>query len=78
MQPLRRSPRDLTNVKNTMSTCPRPRRCRTPELMQFQVRVIALENLMIMLLAEGSDRQLELAREMAAYISPRLASHPIR
>ena len=41
------------------------------ELVQLQVRVIALENLMIMLLAEGFDRQLELAREMAAYISPR-------
>ena len=41
------------------------------ELVQLRVRVIALENLMIMMLAEGSDRQLELAREMAAYISPR-------
>ena len=26
---------------------------------------------MIMMLAEGSDRQLQLAREMAGYISPR-------
>ena len=41
------------------------------ELIQLRVRVIALENLMIMVLAEGSDRQLELAREMATYISPR-------
>ena len=49
------------------------------ELVQLQVRVIALENLMIMLLAEGSDRQLELAREMAAYISPRpcFTHHPL-
>jgi hypothetical protein len=49
------------------------------ELVQLQVRVIALENLMIMLLAEGPDRQLELAREMAAYISPRpgFTHHPL-
>lgn len=49
------------------------------ELIQLRVRVIALENLMIMMLAEGSDRQLELAREMAAYISPRpgFTQHPL-
>ena len=41
------------------------------ELVQLQIRVIALENLVISLLAEGSDRQLALAREMADYISPR-------
>src|SRR5664279_2523977 len=41
------------------------------ELVQLQIRVIALENLVIALLAEASDRQLHLAREMAAYISPR-------
>lgn len=49
------------------------------ELVQLQVRVIALENLLIMMLAEASDRQLELAREMAAYISPRpgFTRHPL-
>lgn len=49
------------------------------ELVQLQVRVIALENLLIMLLAEGSDRQLQLAREMATYISPRagFTHHPL-
>ena len=41
------------------------------ELVQLRVRVIALENLVISLLAEASDRQLDHAREMAAYISPR-------
>ena len=41
------------------------------ELVQLQIRVIALENLVIALLAEASDRQLDLAREMATYISPR-------
>lgn len=49
------------------------------ELVQLQVRIIALENLMILLFAEGSDRQLELALEMAAYISPRpgFTHHPL-
>lgn len=41
------------------------------ELVQLRIRVIALENLVIGLLAEASDRQLDLAREMAVYISPR-------
>ena len=49
------------------------------ELVQLRVRVIALENLMISLLAEASDRQLELVREMASYISPRpgFTLHPL-
>jgi hypothetical protein len=49
------------------------------ELVQLRVRVIALENLVITLLAEASDRQLERIREMAGYISPRLGSahHPL-
>ena len=41
------------------------------ELVQLQVRVIALENLLIALLSEASDSQRTLAREMATYISPR-------
>jgi hypothetical protein len=41
------------------------------ELVQLRVRVIALENLVISLLSQSSDGQLELVREMAAYISPR-------
>jgi hypothetical protein len=41
------------------------------ELVQLRIRVIALENLVISLLAQSPDRQLELVREMAAYISPR-------
>ena len=41
------------------------------ELVQLRVRGIALENLVISLLAEASDRQLDRVREMAAYISPR-------
>lgn len=41
------------------------------ELVQLRIRVIALENLVITLLAEASDRQLDLALKMAVYISPR-------
>ena len=49
------------------------------ELVQLRIRVIALENLVIALLAGASDRQLVLAREMAAYISPRpgFTPHPL-
>jgi hypothetical protein len=41
------------------------------ELAPLRIRVIALENLVIALLAQMSDRQLDLARKMATYISPR-------
>jgi hypothetical protein len=44
------------------------------ELVRLRVRVIALENLVITMLAEASDRQLERVREMASYISPRPGS----
>jgi hypothetical protein len=49
------------------------------ELVQLRVRVIALENLVISLLVEASDRQFDLAREMAAFISPRpsFTHHPL-
>lgn len=49
------------------------------ELVHLRVRVIALENLVISLLARASDRQLDLVREMAAYISPRpgFTHHPL-
>jgi hypothetical protein len=49
------------------------------ELVQLRVRVIALENLVISLLAEAPDRQLDLAREMAAFIAPRpgFTHHPL-
>jgi hypothetical protein len=49
------------------------------ELVQLRIRVIALENVMITLLAAASDRQLDLVREMAATISPRPGStqHPL-
>jgi hypothetical protein len=49
------------------------------ELMALHVRMIALENMVIALLAATSDQQLDLAREMAAYISPRpgCIQHPL-
>jgi hypothetical protein len=49
------------------------------DLIALRVRVIALENLLISLLATTSDQQLELAREMAGYISPRpgFTHHPL-
>ena len=49
------------------------------ELVTLRIRVIALENLMISLLATASDDQVRLAREMAGYISPRpgFTQHPL-
>jgi tellurite resistance-related uncharacterized protein len=49
------------------------------ELVLLRIRVIALENLVLALLADASDRQLDLAREMAAFISPRpgFTHHPL-
>jgi hypothetical protein len=49
------------------------------ELVQLRIRVIALENLVMALLAEGSDKQINAAREMATYISPRpgFTQHPL-
>lgn len=48
------------------------------ELVQLQIRVIALENLVIALLIDASDRQIDLVRDMAAYISPRPGFTPHR
>jgi hypothetical protein len=49
------------------------------ELVQLQVRMIALENLVIALLSQASPQQLDLVREMATYISPRpgFTPHPL-
>lgn len=46
------------------------------ELVLLRVRVIALENLLIVLLAEGSDNQRRAACEMADIISPRVGATP--
>ena len=49
------------------------------DIVVLRVRVIALENLLISLLATASEQQLELAREMAGYILPRpgFTQHPL-
>ncbi|MEO5883831.1 MAG: hypothetical protein ABIQ06_15545 [Caldimonas sp.] len=49
------------------------------ELVQLRIRVVALENLLLALLAEGTDAQTTLAKEMAAYILPRegYTPHPL-
>ena len=49
------------------------------ESAALHVRVIALENLVIALLAAASDQKLEVARKMASYISPRpgFTHHPL-
>ena len=56
-----------------------PPRLSDAELVHLRVRVIALENLLIALLGDASDRQLGLVREMAAYIFPRsgFTHHPL-
>jgi hypothetical protein len=46
------------------------------ELAQLRIRIIALENLLIALLAQAPDVQLSRAREMATYISPRPGHTP--
>ena len=40
------------------------------ELIQLRIRVIALENVVMALLAGASDERLMMVREMAAYIAP--------
>ena len=49
------------------------------EMVHLRVRVIALENVVIALLAQSSDRQLALVHDMAAYRSPRtgFTRHPL-
>ena len=57
---------------------------RTPaltdaELVQLHKRVVALENVVIALLARAPDSELSLVREMATFISPRpgFTHHPV-
>lgn len=66
----------LTSVSHAYEDVPE---LTNTELVQLRIRVIALENMIIAVLAEGSDRQRQLAREMAEYISPRpgFAQHPL-
>ncbi len=65
-------------VEPTAVEAPMPEN-NAAEVGALHIRVIALENLVIALLATASDRQLEQAREMARYISPRpgFTPHPL-
>lgn len=50
---------------------PSDRHISAAEVMQLRIRVIALENLVIGLLAMSTPGQLHRIRSLAAYISPR-------
>ncbi len=72
------------NEGGALASMPTETRAEVPELtntelVQLRIRVIALENLMIAILAEASDRQLKVAREMADCIAPRpgFTQHPL-
>jgi hypothetical protein len=65
---VRRLPHEPATEDNGLSDAPV---LTNTELVQLRIRVIALENLVISLLARASTEQLDLVREMAAYISPR-------
>jgi hypothetical protein len=65
---------DLAGAERTLEEQSPP--LTTAEVIALRVRVIALENLVIALLATASKPQLELAREMITYISPRPGSTP--
>jgi hypothetical protein len=56
-----------TATRSGSAACPSTQ----TELAQLRVRVVALENLVIALLAQAPEPQLRLAREMAVHISPR-------
>jgi hypothetical protein len=60
---------------------PEEERLEVPELtnaevVQLRIRVIALEGLVAALLVDATDQQLDRAREMAAFITPRSGSTP--
>jgi len=69
-------PGDIPALTNTELVIPA---LTNTELVQLRIRVIALESLMIGILAEGSDGQLQAAREMPGYVAPRpgFTAHPL-
>lgn len=68
-----------TNTSRTDNDVPKVPELTNAEMVQLRIRVIALENVIITLLAGATDQQLELIREMAATISPRsgFTQHPL-
>ena len=73
------SPRDIKAIPVVGDARSEVPQLTNTELVQLRIRVIALENILIALLAEATDRDLDLVREMAAYISPRpgFTQHPL-
>ena len=63
-------------ASDSAATSPEPP-LTSAEFVQLQFRVIALENLVTVLLAQSSDRQIGVVREMAAHIAanPGFAPH---
>jgi hypothetical protein len=47
------------------------------EMAQLRIRLIAVENLVIALLSDASDRQLELARAMASHLAEANGPYPL-
>ncbi len=69
-------PKEITRLGSAASDIPE---LTNTELVQLRIRVIALENLVIALLADAPGQQIDLVRAMAAHISPRpdSAPHPL-
>lgn len=69
-------PQDLSSPSKVHRDVPE---MSNADLVQLRIRVIALENVVITLLAGASDQQIDLVREMAGFITPRPGSsqHPL-
>lgn len=70
------APRPIDRVQSEQIAEQQVPALTSAEIIALRVRVIALENLLIALLATASDSQLELARNMISYISPRTGTTP--
>jgi len=72
-------PQGFDGVSTFVDARPEVPQLTNTELVQLRIRVIALENVVLALLANATDRQLELVRDLAADISPKASStqHPL-
>lgn len=61
-------PQDSSSPDDSATVAPQ---LTNAELVRLRIRVIALENLVISLLAEASERQVKRAHDVATFISPR-------
>ncbi len=57
-------------AKSALDVVAASRELTNTELVHLRIRIIALENLMIAVLADGSEQQRQMARDMAALITP--------